>query len=337
MAETSGFFDAVYDETLKDYDLKYLAAQFAEYFSLFVGNGVFASPTNQLKVSASEESLAVIVSSGWAFIGGYWYHNNADLSLSVPSNLTSQIRTDSVRCRYTVSDRSVKMKYVTGDVIPVRNTEVYDLIIAQVIVQPVSSSISNSDITDTRMNESVCGFVKGLLEVETTEDLFAQYNTIFTEWFEGIKGQLSEDAAGNLQAQIGTLSNLQTYSKSNLVSAINEVSRNAGVYLGAYKIPAGQTSFTISDASMKPTSIVTVFYSDSSLSTVNDMDITYEQSNGSFIIALESALDVDITIDYVQVVNPVKSVADNPVGTIDILPQYVFNNAASGTIKEKEE
>lgn len=303
MAETSGFFDAVYDETLKDYDLKYLAAQFAEYFSLFVGNGVFASPTNQLKVSASEESLAVIVSSGWAFIGGYWYHNNADLSLSVPSNLTSQIRTDSVRCRYTVSDRSVKMKYVTGDVTPVRNTEVYDLIIAQVIVQPVSSSILNSDITDTRMNESVCGFVKGLLEVETTEDLFAQYNAAFENWFNDIKGQLSEDAAGNLQNQIGALSSLQTQQRNNLVDAINEINSNTGVWIGSQTIENGASSKEINSSVITEDSLIDIYYAEDSKAIVVNAVPSYSQINGQLTISFESALGATVTIKNIRVVN----------------------------------
>ena len=56
MAETSGFFQAMWDDSLKNptteeytgwWDRDYTANQFMKYFSLFVGNGVFVSPTNQ--------------------------------------------------------------------------------------------------------------------------------------------------------------------------------------------------------------------------------------------------------------------------------------------------
>ena len=45
----------------------------------------------------------------------------------------------------------------------------------------------------------------------------------FITWFNDIKGQLSEDAAGNLQKQIGTLESLKTEVKTNLVNALNWV------------------------------------------------------------------------------------------------------------------
>ena len=67
--ETSGFFEAEWNEQTSSYDLEYLAEQFANYFSLFIGNGVFGSPTNQLKVSAGD-GLTVKVSKGWCFING---------------------------------------------------------------------------------------------------------------------------------------------------------------------------------------------------------------------------------------------------------------------------
>ena len=45
-----------------------------------------------------------------------------------------------------------------------------------------------------------------------------------------IKGQLSEDAAGNLQKQIGTLESLKTEVKNNLVNALNwVVDKTSGV------------------------------------------------------------------------------------------------------------
>jgi len=52
----------------------------------------------------------------------------------------------------------------------------------------------------------------------------------FITWFNDIKGQLSEDAAGNLQKQIGTLESLKTEVKTNLVNALNwVVGKTSGV------------------------------------------------------------------------------------------------------------
>ena len=53
----------------------------------------------------------------------------------------------------------------------------------------------------------MCGFVKGLLQgVIPTADLFSQYNAIFMDFYNHIKDQLSEDAAGHLQVEIDNLS-----------------------------------------------------------------------------------------------------------------------------------
>lgn len=335
MAETSGFFDAVYDEEAKDYDLKYLASQFAGYFSQFIGNGVFGSPTNQLRVSTDETTMTVSISSGAAFIDGYWYKNDETLSLTVPTNLTSQIRTDSVRCRYSTGERKISVVYVTDSIEPVRNSEMYDLILAQVIVQPASTSISTSDITDTRTNEDLCGFVKGLLEVEPTKDLFAQYNAIFMEWFNNMKDQLSEDAAGNLQNQIGNLADLETNTKSNLVAAVDEVNRNAGSWIGPYSIDAGRNSFKIQDSRIKTTSVIELYYNENSLQIINDLDIKRTLSQGSLTLEFGEALSASVIIDNVNVINPVKNPLDE-IGAIGLIRTYSLNYAISGAIEPKE-
>lgn len=224
MAETSGFFDALYNEESHTYDLEYIAAEFASYFSLFVGNGVFGSPTNQLKVIPGT-GMKVIVSPGWAFINGYWYHNDEELELTVPSNISSSSRVDSVVCRWDSTERKISIGYQVGTTEVVRNSITYDLKLAEVTVLSGASSVSGSKMTDTRTDETVCGFVTHILEVQTTADLFAQYEAIFTEWFNSIKGQLDGDIGAYLLASVGDVTNLTTNDKSNLVAAINEVKK----------------------------------------------------------------------------------------------------------------
>lgn len=222
MAETSGFFDAIYNEETGEYDLEYLAEEFADYFSLFVGTGVFASPTNQLRVHAGE-GLSVTVEPGWAFIEGYWYYNSEKRTLSIPPNDSTQSRTDCVKCRLDYANRKIHSLYFNNTTKVERNGNYYDLKLANVIVPVAASQILESNISDTRPNNSVCGFVKGLVEVVNTEDLFSQYQAIFETWFDEIKGSLGTDPATSLQSQIGSLASLQTSTKTNLVAAINSV------------------------------------------------------------------------------------------------------------------
>lgn len=204
MAETSGFFDAVYDDFTKEYDLEYVAATFAAYFALFVGNGVFGSPTNQLKVSAGN-GMTVKVSAGWAFINGYWYHNDEELSLTIAPNLTSSSRSDAVLCRWDAGSRKISIDVSTGSTVLTRDGSYYDLKLAEISVSAGATSIPESHITDTRTDEEVCGLVTQLLEVETTSDLFAQYNAAFNEWFNTVKNQVTGDLAIRLQTEFTEL------------------------------------------------------------------------------------------------------------------------------------
>lgn len=204
MAETSGFFQAMMDETTGKYDRVYLAREFANYFALFVKNGVFGSPTNQLRVSPGN-GLSISVAPGNAFIKGMWYNNSSMKNIVIVPNYTSSNRVDTVRIRMSDLTRAITAEVFTGDADLVRGEDVFDLQIATVTVKPGDESITAADIADTRPNENVCGFVTQLLRVETTADLFAQYQAQFDQWFAAIQESLSGDVAGNLQNQIDAI------------------------------------------------------------------------------------------------------------------------------------
>lgn len=223
MAETSGFFESEYNAVTSEYDREYYASEFAKYFALFVGNGVFANPVNQLKVVAATTGLKVILKEGWAFINGYWYHNDTDKELPFTVNSGSSNRIDSVKIRFDSNNRTISGLYVESDTSVIRDGTFYDLKVAEVSVAPSSSSVNDSQITDTRALDDVCGFVSGLIDLTDTGDLFKQYESIFNAWFATIQNTLSGDVAGNILNMIGTLSTLKTTNKSNLVAAINEL------------------------------------------------------------------------------------------------------------------
>lgn len=204
MAETSGFFQAMVDENTNDYDRKYFAKQFADYFSLFVGNGVFANPTNQLMVVPGT-GLSVVVKPGYAFINGYWYWNSTDKAIPLVPNYGTGNRTDTVRVRMSDVTRNMTVDVYTGDTELVRGEDVYDLQLASITVQPMAETLLASAVQDTRPNEQVCGFVTGLLRVETTADLFAQFQSAFDQWFNGIKAELEGVDVGQLLTRMDEL------------------------------------------------------------------------------------------------------------------------------------
>lgn len=200
MGASSGFFEAMYDSEQGAYDRTYLAEQFANYFKLFIGNGVFASPTNQLKVIPGI-GLSVMIASGWAMINGYWYHVDSPLQINITNNPTSLPRRDTIILRMSLIDRTIEAYVLTGSTDLNRGDNVYDIALAYVDVAPGAVTISASNITDKRGDASVCGFVTGLLKVETTEDLFSQLNAQFNEWFDTVKDQVTGDLAIRLQQE----------------------------------------------------------------------------------------------------------------------------------------
>lgn len=202
--EHSGFFNA--QETNGTYDRTYDANDFAEYFSLFIGSGVFINPINQLKV-VPKSGLTVTLKHGSAFIDGYWYRLEEDMDFTLSPNGTSFEITDTIAITLDKSSRLInaRKKENVSDVKPVNNGTVHELVVAVIKIGVGMSAITDSVITDTRPYESYCGFVSGTVKQIDAGEMFNQFEAQFNEWFETIRGQLGQDAATNLQLQINEL------------------------------------------------------------------------------------------------------------------------------------
>lgn len=226
-----GFFN--YDEAVLEstgkYDRQYTAEDFAKYFALFVGNGVFANPASQLmvKIAATKQTpYNVTVEPGWAFINGYWYHLQQKATLTIPVNTSAQTKYQRVVVRYNNTTREIGLTIVeaAGETIePTRNDAIYDLALAQVTVKSNASALSASDVKDLRPSSKYCGYVAGAIDQIDAGTLYDNLTEQFNIWFEGIKKQLDGDVATKLQKQIGSLEQLKTTDKTDLVSSVNEV------------------------------------------------------------------------------------------------------------------
>ena len=203
MAERYGFFNAV-ETSSGVYDRTYNAEDFASYFSKFISNGVFVEPTNGLKVSA-QSGLKVTVKAGSAYIDGYYYELTEDKTLTVQVNSSSYVQTDSVVIRLNKTNRKISLELKNNSTSVSNTSTVKELQLATIKKSVGASSISASDITDKRPYNEVCGFVTGVVQQISTSDLFSQFTSMFNEWFNGIKGQLSGDVATSLQNQINEI------------------------------------------------------------------------------------------------------------------------------------
>jgi len=161
--EKSGFFNSSSGDRVYD------ATDFATYFGSLVSNGIFYKTADNLKVTATT-GMHVIVESGSAFINGYHYQNTTSLELDIETADGVNPRIDRVVIRWSNIDRNIQLTVKTG--VPsatpapsdlTRNNDVYELGIADIAVARGTISITTEDITDTRLNTSLCGLVNSLV------------------------------------------------------------------------------------------------------------------------------------------------------------------------------
>ena len=213
MAERSWFFNA--EQTGEDeYDRVYLAEDFAKYFSLFISNGVFPNPSTGLQVLAQTvPNMTVTLKPGFAFINGYGYENTSDYVFTIDTADGVLNREDSIFIRWYLTDRKIAAYKAVGTpgaeashVDLIRTEDYWDLCVARITVKAGVTSITQSAITDTRLNTDLCGIVATLVDqVDTTtlynqiqadleefqnvseEDFTAWYQQqqqMFTEWYQ---------------------------------------------------------------------------------------------------------------------------------------------------------
>lgn len=211
MSLTYGFFDAVYDSDSGTYDRTYTAEQFSTYLKGIISDGVVANVGNQLAVSPNS-GMTIQVGTGRMFINSRWMDNDTVIDLTVGAANGALPRKDIVVARLDYSGRAIgiTVKAGTAAATPTapsvqRDSTYYEMELAEINVKAGATAITAADITDKRADQTVCGYVTGLVDQIDTAGMWAQLEADFGTWFDGMKNQLSEDAAGNLQLQIDDL------------------------------------------------------------------------------------------------------------------------------------
>lgn len=223
------------------YDRAITSAPLRKLIAKLLTDGVLPNPSTNLQVEAGS-GMNVIVNPGFAICAGGLKLEENQRTLAIQAADSNYDRIDTVVLRWNDNDseRICDLYIVEG--IPAasplrpeltRTESIWELGLADLFINKNSSAISNQRITDTRYESARCGIISAISEFDTTTlyqqvqaDLAgfkASEQADFITWFNDIKGQLSEDAAGNLQKQIGTLESLKTEVKNNLVNALNWV------------------------------------------------------------------------------------------------------------------
>jgi len=162
--EESRFFDSV------ENDNSYYADDFAEYFRMFLKDGVWKLGEN-LSVSPGN-GLSVTIDYGAAMVQGYGYwlkDNNTGKKQLNLAGTTAQQRIDRIVLRLDTSlqTRKITLAVLTGEAAaqPVapdltRSGNVYEVSLARVHVGANALSVLPEQIVDERADSSLCGVVE---------------------------------------------------------------------------------------------------------------------------------------------------------------------------------
>ena len=187
------------------HDRRYGADDWTQYFSHFVGNGVFAGRASELQV-VQGTNMAINVLSGSGWIDGVIAVNSGSFPITLGNASGVATRIDRIVLRLNMTDRTMELLSIQGitEAAPplVRDGTFYDLGLANIYVAAGTTAITQAMIADTRFDSSVCGIVKGLIEEINPTNLFAQYDAEF----QAFKGRMSaDDIAASLQMQINAI------------------------------------------------------------------------------------------------------------------------------------
>src|SRR5690606_11030960 len=135
---------------------------------------------------------------GYAWINGYMYKNDADLYLTHAPAHPTLPRIDRVVLRLDLSEdaRHLRAFVLTGEPAGepeppeiTREGDVYELALAQVLIEANVANINPANITDERFDTELCGLVTHLFEQVDTTEIFAQFTAEWRRWF----GEVEED------------------------------------------------------------------------------------------------------------------------------------------------
>lgn len=197
MAEYSGFFNAELTQVGGEnvWDRIYMDEHFAKYFSRFISNGFFPNPSTGLQVSADGTSFDISINTGDAFINGWWYNNDSLLTKSVIPPSGANDRIDRVVVRWDRIERNILIfvKQGTPAASPTppslrRDGDIYEISLAQIRVNRTATTLNDANITDERLNTSVCGIVHAVVDKIDTTTLYNQIQTDLNNF------RLSEEA-----------------------------------------------------------------------------------------------------------------------------------------------
>lgn len=191
------YFDSeitgVDEEGMPIFDRAENSEMFALIFAKLITNGVLAQPADCFQVRALGSGMDIEVQPGFGMINGRFAYETAKTTLTLAQAPTQYSRIDRVVLRCNYLERLIEIIVKTGtpaaspvapELIQPASGDYYELGLATVTVTANQSVLTQSAITDTRADSSVCGYVTQLIDHLDTEVFFDQFNSFYAEFVE---------------------------------------------------------------------------------------------------------------------------------------------------------
>lgn len=168
--EKSRFFNSTVDD-IREYN----ANDFAEYFERGYSSGVYREGGQiSLRCTVNGSDMNTTISIGSAMIRGYMYLiKESPLVLTHDTAHATYDRIDRVVLRLDLNDNARNIKAFILKGVPNENPQapsltrdslIYEISLAQVLIKANSATISRNNIKDERMDRKVCGVVSSQLD-----------------------------------------------------------------------------------------------------------------------------------------------------------------------------
>ena len=298
MSIRSGFFNSI------DGDRLYNADDMNRPYKDVISNGVFPNPSTNLQVYTSSGMTVQILEGGGMF-GGGWAYNDAPVLLTLQAGETNLNRIDAIVIARDTSElvraTRVYVKKGTPASSPVaptmeRNEYLNEYCLATVRVNSGTTTLTQSMITDTRMNSDVCGWVTGLIEQVDTSTLFEQWQTAYEEqyesntnafnkWFADLQGLLADDDSARAEiVRLGTIK-------------ADKVSQTVTLSSGGWTLSGGVYTQTVTVNNLAETDLVFVTPTVASADAYANASImATAQGTNSLTFRSKTAVAVDVII-----------------------------------------
>lgn len=245
------FFNAILDPEGNP-DRAFDANDFSKYFGTLIKNGIFPNPSSNFQIQGDQNNMSVKAEPGLAWIEGHLRYDDSVFILQIDPADSTLDRIDRVVLRLDTLERCIKWVVKKGELSgrPVaktlqRDADAYEIALADITINHGATKVTQTMITDLRMNTELCGWVTGTVtQIDTTTlfnqmeqwkaDYIAKTNTWttdqenkfltwkqlfetsatdwrteeerkFTEWLNSLKGKLEGDVAASLTLRVDNL------------------------------------------------------------------------------------------------------------------------------------